>query len=64
MEEKTKLVQLVNPLNKNIVLEQAEFPLTKGCLPMRQICEKWRIRNPYWIDVNNCIFLLKCFFKK
>lgn len=44
-------VQLVNKLNPSIVLEKGEFTLVRGCLPLREIMNKWRIRNVSWFDV-------------
>jgi len=43
-------VKLVNPTNSNIVLESKSFPLVKGRLPLRDICETFRIKNPIWFD--------------
>lgn len=44
-------VRLVNSQNHSIVLAKETVSLTKGRIPLRDLMNKWKIKDPIWLDV-------------
>eukprot|EP01101_Sappina_pedata_P009648 TRINITY_DN5690_c0_g1_i1.p2 TRINITY_DN5690_c0_g1~~TRINITY_DN5690_c0_g1_i1.p2 ORF type:complete len:113 (+),score=54.88 TRINITY_DN5690_c0_g1_i1:20-358(+) len=45
-------VRLVNSVNNNVVMEKEVVELNKGRIPLKSLMEKWRITEPYWLDLD------------
>eukprot|EP01104_Vermistella_antarctica_P013929 TRINITY_DN42_c0_g1_i2.p1 TRINITY_DN42_c0_g1~~TRINITY_DN42_c0_g1_i2.p1 ORF type:complete len:130 (-),score=29.64 TRINITY_DN42_c0_g1_i2:45-434(-) len=52
-------VQLVNSHNHNTVLEQGEYALSKGRIPIHDISSKWRVKDPVWVEMDMEIGTMK-----
>jgi hypothetical protein len=48
-------VILVNNHNTETVLQREHFALNKGRIPIAEICKKWRIKDPIWVDIDEPI---------
>jgi len=50
--QNTVKVQLVNSHNVKNVMEQEDVVLNKGRIPLQSLVDKWRIKDPVWVDLD------------